>query len=202
MAEVLCLVRTLDREIRFDIQQVRERIALRVGELAAETVGVQECLPLILRHLPEVSEGSGNQTPAVDGKSAKLLHGAPDLLTLRYGKVLQHLIALNHTATLLGRQVIEPAEVLQHTLLCLGRKIVEAGLALQRMLLLSQRQVAVTIHPLAKMLLVLTRLSCGGACAQSTFGLSLRCRLGRDHRCEGRKKQGCKDWFENAPKCS
>src|SRR6266851_377459 len=167
MAEVLCIVRTLHREIRFDSQQVRERIALRVGELAAETVGVQECLPLILRHLPEVSEGSGNQTPAVDGKSAKLLHGAPDLLTLRYGKVLQH------------------------TLLCLGRKIVEAWLALQRMLLLSQRQVAVTIHPLAKMLLVRlrawTRLSCGGACAQSTFGLSLSCRLGRDHRCEGRK---------------
>jgi hypothetical protein len=70
--------------------------------------------------------------------------------------------------------------------LCLGRKIVEAWLVLQRMLLLSQRQVAVTIHPLAKMLLVLrpgawTRLRCGGACAQSTFGLSWRCRLGRDH---------------------
>src|SRR5258708_7109020 len=100
MAEVLSIVRTLHREIRFDSQQVGERVALRVGELAAETVGVQECLPLILRHLPEVSEGSGNQTPAVDGKSAKLLHGAPDLPTLPYGYVPHHLTALNHTPNL------------------------------------------------------------------------------------------------------
>src|SRR5258708_39873683 len=99
MAEVLSIVRTLHREIRFDSQQVGERVALRVGELAAETVGVQECLPLILRELPEVSEGSGNQTPTVERNSAQLLHGAPDLLTLHDGTVLQHRIALDRSST-------------------------------------------------------------------------------------------------------
>jgi len=189
-AEVLCIVGALNREVRFDRKEVGEGVALLVRELAAKTVRAQECLPLRLGHLSKIPEGSGNQTPAIDGKSAQLLHGPSDLLTLRYGEVLQCLIAFKHTAALLGRHVIELAEVVQHALLRLGREIVEARLAPQRVLLLSQREVAVAIHPLGKVLLVLrlrawARLSRRRATAKSAFGWSRRRRLSHDHRCEG-----------------
>jgi hypothetical protein len=142
------LVLPLNREIGFNCQKVGESCALLIGELGAKTILVEYGLALRLRHLAKVSEGARDQAPAVDGKPAKLLHGAPDLSALSWSKVLQCLVTLERAAALFGRHVIEVAEVVQHALLGLCWKIIEARLALQRTVLLREREVAVTVHPL------------------------------------------------------
>ncbi len=145
----------LGRKVRFNLEQIREGAALLVGELAAEAVRVQHRLTLRGRHLPQIAEGVGHQSPAVLGKRSKLLHRPANLLPLRHAEMFHRLVALDQALALLGRHIVELSEAIAQMLLCLRGKLAEARLVFERPLLLGQRETAVVVHPLFKMFLPL-----------------------------------------------
>lgn len=110
------------------------------------------------RHLPEIAEGMGDHAAAIFGERAQLLHSSAKLLSLRRAETLNRFVALDQTATLVGRHVVELRETIAQMLLGLRRKLAKAGFILERALLLGKRHVAVAAHPLAEVLLTLRPL--------------------------------------------
>jgi len=126
----------LDRNVGLECEKTGECVALLIGELPAETVCVHDGLPLLRRHLAQVTEGAGDHELAVLGKSAVLLNRTLDLLSLLRSEVLHLLVALNDAPTLLGSHIVELSEAIAYALLRLRWKITEARLILKRTLLL------------------------------------------------------------------
>jgi hypothetical protein len=155
LTEVGSVVRALDGNEGLNSEEAGEGVAFLIGELVPETVGAEDGLALRLRHLAEVTEGTGDQAAAIFGEAAKLLHGSANLLTLGRREMRDGLVVLNDAAALFGRHTVELRETIEHVLLRQRRKVAEARLLLQGPLLVSERLVAVTIHPLAEMILVL-----------------------------------------------
>jgi hypothetical protein len=152
--------RVFDRQERLDRQKIAEGRTFLVGELAAETVRVENRLPLRDRHLPQVTEGARHQPAAINRQAAQLLHGIANLLPLRHGQMFHQLVVFEYPPALLVGHVIQLGETVQHALLGLRRKLAEAGLILQSLLLLRERQIAVAIHPLGEVLLILPGTDC------------------------------------------
>jgi hypothetical protein len=164
--------RPLDRNVRFDSQEIAEGGALVVGELAVKTIRVEDGLALRLGHLAQIAEGAADQALTVRGKRAELLRGDADLLPLLRSEVLHHLVAFQQATALLLRHVVQLGEIVQRTLLGLRWQLAEAGFTLERSLLLGKRHVAVAIHPLFQVLLV--RLGAGRGLGSSVGPLGRR----------------------------
>jgi hypothetical protein len=193
----------LDRNIWFYCQQTGERVALLVGELAAETVRAEDGLTLRLRHFTQVAEGPCYETATILRKSAPLAQRTLDLLPLLWSEVLDLLVALKDTLSLLWGQLVQLIETVEHALLRLLWKIAEARLILKCVLLLLGRKVAVVIHPLGKMFLILlwSRLMRGSHRLTRRLARSMHGgRLNRNHRAGRQEKQrGSESWLEDSP---
>jgi hypothetical protein len=157
-----CFVGALDGQVRLDGEEVGEGRALFVGELTADTVGVDHGLALGWRGIAKFAEGACDEATAVDGKSTELLHGAANLLALGYGEVLHGLGALEEALALSIGHAIELGEAVEHALLGLGWQLAESGLVLEGSLLLCEGEVPMTVHPLREMFLILTRAGRSG----------------------------------------
>jgi hypothetical protein len=112
---------------------------------------------LRLRHLAKIAEGSGDEAPAVFRQSPKLLHGAANLLSLRWSKTLHRFGTVKNAATLLWRHIIQLRQAIAHPLLSRWGEIAKARLILQSALLFGRRKIAVTFHPLRQVFLILLR---------------------------------------------
>ena len=145
-------------KIWFDRKEIGERAPLLVRKLAAKAGRVENGLALRLRHLAKIAEGAGNEAATIFRESAKLLHRAANLLSLRRRKALHGFGAVKDSAALVRRHVIELRQAIAHALLGRRGQIAKAGLIFQSALLLRERKVAVTVHPLGQMLLIPVRL--------------------------------------------
>jgi len=70
------------RGVRFDGEEGADGGALPVGELGAETLGVDDLFALVGRHLAEVENGTRGQAAAVRGHRGEGLHRPVVLLEL------------------------------------------------------------------------------------------------------------------------
>jgi hypothetical protein len=120
----------LDRKIRFDGKEPRERVALLFRKLAAKAIFFEDGVTLLWRHLAEIAEGAGDKAATVFWKATKLSQGAHNLLALRWRQMLHRFGAFNHAAPLLRRHIVKLRETVEHTLLRLRWEIAEAGFVL------------------------------------------------------------------------
>jgi hypothetical protein len=134
-------------------EQIVQRVALHVSELAAVLRRVHVVLPLGCRHIAQTPEGPGDCTPAVFRQTAELLHGSANLLTLRRRETLHRFRPGKDALLLIGRHTVQLGEPVVNALLLLRLELPEAGLIIQRVLLLGQGQVAVGFYPIAEVLL-------------------------------------------------
>jgi hypothetical protein len=147
----------LDREIWFDSKKTGECVSLLIRKLAAKTIRTENRLPLRLRHLAKITEGSRDKASAILGKSAKLLHGPAYLLSLRRRETFHRFGSVDNTAALLWRHVIKLRQAIAHPLLSGRREVAKAGLILQSALLIGNGKVAMTFHPLRQVFLIFLR---------------------------------------------
>jgi hypothetical protein len=124
-----------------------------------QAVGGKNRLTLRFRHLAQIAKRASYKTAAIRGKRVELLGCTANLLALLRTEVLQRLVALQQTATLLLRHAVQPGKIIELALLRLRRKLPETRLILESPLLLREAQAAVAIHPLLKVLLIRLRTS-------------------------------------------
>ncbi|CAN5616626.1 hypothetical protein BH10ACI4_BH10ACI4_02240 [soil metagenome] len=94
-------------------------------------VGAKDRLALLIRHLAQIAEGTGDETAALYRQITELPHGCPDLLTLRLGEMLHRFVPLKDATPLLVGHTVELGQAIQHALLGLLRKLPEARFALE-----------------------------------------------------------------------
>jgi hypothetical protein len=104
------LVWVLDRQVRFDLEQVRDSISFLVGKLPAKPVGVDDRLSLRHRHLTKIVKGAGHNPATIIRERSPLIHGPANLPAFGWGEPFHGFVTLNKTATLLRGHIVQLVE--------------------------------------------------------------------------------------------